>query len=189
MSAITDAMIVNGAVLAAVLEADLGSHRKIGWFRIARVPLTAAVFVTIYLEGFATHGNGLILEVAATIAGLLGGAAAMALMRVYRSPRTGKPVSRAGYGYAALWIVVVGARAAFSYGSVNWFGPQLGHWMASNAITVNALTDSLLLMAIAMTLTRTLGLAIRAGRIRRQPAAAPRLVSAAAEVPGSGPAR
>jgi hypothetical protein len=61
--------------------------------------------------------------------------------------------------------------------------------MASNAITVNALTDSLLLMAIAMTLTRTLGLAIRAGRIRRQPAVTPRLVSAAAEVPGSGPAR
>ena len=81
MSAITSAMIVNGAVLAAVLEADVGPHRKIGWFRIARPLLTAAVFIPIYLKGFATHGNGLILEVAATIAGLLGGAAAMGLMR------------------------------------------------------------------------------------------------------------
>ena len=188
MSTITSAMIVNGAVLAAVLEADVGPHRKIGWFRIARPLLTAAVFIPIYLKGFATHGNGLILEVAATIAGLLGGAAAMGLMRVYRSPRTGKAVSRAGYGYAALWVVIIGARAAFSYGSAHWFGPQLGHWMISNAVTVNALTDSLLLMAITMTLTRTLGLAVRAGRIRRQPATAPH-PAPAAEAPRSFPAR
>jgi len=60
--------------------------------------------------------------------------------------------------------------------------------MVSNAVTVNAITDSLLLMAIAMTLTRTLGLAVRAGRIRRQPATAPHLAPAA-EVPGSSPAR
>ena len=173
MSTITSAMIVNGAVLAAVLEADVGPHRKIGWFRIARPLLTAAVFIPIYL---------------ATIAGLLGGAAAMGLMRVYRSPRTGKAVSRAGYGYAALWVVIIGARAAFSYGSAHWFGPQLGHWMISNAVTVNALTDSLLLMAITMTLTRTLGLAVRAGRIRRQPATAPH-PAPAAEAPRSFPAR
>jgi hypothetical protein len=33
MSTLLDAEIVNAIVLAAVLEADLGSHRKIGWFR------------------------------------------------------------------------------------------------------------------------------------------------------------
>jgi hypothetical protein len=49
--------------------------------------------------------------------------------------------------------------------------------MASNAVSVNALTDSLLLMAIAMTLTRTVGLAARAGRLRRQPAVAPHMAS------------
>ena len=94
-------------------------------------------------------------------------------MRVYRSPRTGKPVSRAGFAYAALWIVVIGARAAFSYGSVHWFGPQLGNWLASNAVTVDALTDALLLMALAMTLPRTLGLVGRAARLPARPAATP----------------
>ena len=34
MSPITQAMILNGVVLFAVLEADLGPHRKIGRFRI-----------------------------------------------------------------------------------------------------------------------------------------------------------
>ena len=77
-----------------------------------------------------------------------------------------------------------GARAAFSYGSVHWFGPQLSHWMASNAVTVGAVTDALLLMAIAMTLVRTLGLAARAARLPREPEAAPRSVAATAEFPG-----
>ena len=96
MSGLTDAMIINGAVLAVVLEADLGPHRKIGWFRIARPLVTAAVLVPLYFAGFSTHGTGLVLELAATAAGLLLGVAVSALMRVYRSPRTGKPVSRAG---------------------------------------------------------------------------------------------
>ena len=34
MSPLTDAMIINGAVLVAVLEGDLGPHRKIGKIRI-----------------------------------------------------------------------------------------------------------------------------------------------------------
>ena len=55
-------------------------------------------------------------------------------MKVYRSPKTGKPASRAGAGYAAVWIVVIGARAAFSYGSSHWFRSQLGSWMSSHDV-------------------------------------------------------
>ena len=44
---------------------------------------------------------------------------------------------------------------------------------ASNAVTVDALTDGLLLMALAMTLTRTLGLVGRAARLPARTAAAP----------------
>jgi len=36
MSPLAQALVINGFVLAAVLEADLGAHRKIGWFRILR---------------------------------------------------------------------------------------------------------------------------------------------------------
>ena len=85
-------------------------------------------------------------------------------MKVYRSPKTGRPVSRAGFGYAILWITIIGARSAFSYGSAHWFGPQLGTWMAAHHVVSGAITDTLLLMAVGMLLTRTLGLAVRAGR-------------------------
>jgi hypothetical protein len=168
MSTLTSAMIVNAVVLAAVLEADLGPHRKIGAFRIGRPLLMAAAIVPLYLKAFASHGTGLGLELTGAVAGLLAGVAAASLTHVYRSPTTGQPVSRAGAGYAALWIAVIGARAAFSYGSVNWFGASLGRWMQSHDVSIAAITDTLILMAVGMLLARTLAMASRAITLPRR---------------------
>lgn len=96
---------------------------------------------------------------------MLLGLAAAALIRVRRSPVTGKAVSSAGFGYAALWTAVIAARAAFSYGAVHWFPAQLVSWGTAHRVSVDALTDSLVFMAIAMLVTRTLGLAARAARL------------------------
>jgi hypothetical protein len=155
------ALILNGIVLLVVLEADLGQHRKIGWFRIIRPFITSGVAVAIFIKAVTTSGNGLTLELLLAAVGVVLGAVATLLMTVYRSPRTHRPVSRAGWGYAALWIVVIGARTAFSYGSVHWFSHQLGQWMTQHAVTTAALTDGLIFMAIAMVIARTLGLALR----------------------------
>ena len=165
MSGLTSAMIVNAVVLVAVLEADLGAHRAINRLRIIRPLLLAAAIVPLFLEAFTTSGTGLTLEIAGVAAGLLGGLAANTLTHVYRSPTSGKPVSRAGTGYAAVWIIIIAARAAFSWGSAHWFTPQLGSWMIHNDISTAAITDSLILMAVAMLLTRTLGLARRAATL------------------------
>jgi hypothetical protein len=156
------ALIFNAIVLFVVLEADLGSHRKIGWFRILRPLVTSVAAVFIFIKAVTTTGNGLTLELTLTALGVVLGLAATALMGIYRSPKTHKPVSRAGAAYAGLWVVIVGARAAFSYGSVHWFGSQLDHWMVQHAVTTAAITDALLFMAIAMVLTRTAALAVRA---------------------------
>src|SRR6185437_11410882 len=132
MSPVAQALLINVIVLFVVLEADIGPHRKIGWFRIARPLVLAAAIIPVYLKSFTTHGTGLYLELAGTVAGILLGLLATGLMKVYRSPKTGGPVSRADFGYAMLWIVIIGARSAFSYGSAHWFGPQLGTWMAAH---------------------------------------------------------
>jgi hypothetical protein len=164
-SGLTDAMIVNGVVLATVLATDLGSARKIGPLRLLRPVVAAAVIVPLYVARPVTHGTGLAVEIAGAIAGLLGGLAAAALMGVYRSPKTGRPVTRAAAPYAILWIAVVGARAAFSYGSQHWFRAPLVSWAAAHQVTVAAITDGLIFMAIAMILVRTIGLGVRASRL------------------------
>jgi len=89
-----------------------------------------------------------------------------ALMRVYRSPKTGQPVSAAGFPYALVWIIVVGARAAFSYGATNWFPAQLDQWAFAHQVSGAAITDGLIFMALTMVLVRTASLGTRARRLR-----------------------
>jgi hypothetical protein len=165
VSSVGQALLINAIVLVAVLEADAGPHRKITRFRVLRPIILAGAIIPVYLKSFASHGTGLALEIAGTVAGVILGLAATTLMSVYRSPRTGRPVSRAGLGYAVLWIVVIGARSAFSYGSHHWFSRQLGTWMTQHTVTADALTDALIMMAVTMLLTRTLSIAARASSL------------------------
>jgi hypothetical protein len=164
MSTLTQALIVNAAVLVSVLATDLGPARRVGRMRILRPLIVAAVIIPLFIKSPATHGDALALELAGIAAGILLGIAAAALIRVRRSPDTGKIVSSAGAGYTALWTTVAAARTAFSYGCIHWFPTQLVHWGIAHQVTVNALTDALVFMAIAMLVTRTLGLATRAAR-------------------------
>ena len=57
VSPLTQAMIINGAVLFATLECDLGPHRKIGAFRILRTPVVLAAVIPLFLDRPVTHGT------------------------------------------------------------------------------------------------------------------------------------
>ncbi|HUN36780.1 MAG TPA: hypothetical protein VMU95_32695, partial [Trebonia sp.] len=162
MSQLTEAMIVNGVVLATVLATDLGPARKIGRGRLLRPVIAAAVIIPLFISSPVTRGNGLIVEIAGITAGILAGLAALALMRVYRSPATSRPVSRAGWPYAAFWTAIIAARAAFSWGAAHWFTTPLVTWCITHQVSQAALTDGLIFMAIVMVLVRTAGLGIRA---------------------------
>jgi hypothetical protein len=179
LSQLTEAMIVNGVVLATVLASDLGPARKIGRMRLLRPVVAAAVIIPLFVSRPATHGNSLLVELAGIAAGLLGGLAAAALMRVYRSPRTGAPASSAGWPYAAFWAVVVGARALLSYGAAHWFTSSIVTWCVASQVSEAAITDGLIFMAVTMIIVRTAGLRVRAVRLPA-PAAAPAPQHAAA---------
>jgi hypothetical protein len=159
---LTQAMIINAVVLFVVLESDVGPHLKVTRFRVIRPLVTACLIVPFFIKGAATTGTGLILELAGAATGIAFGLLTTALMGVYRSPKTGKAVTRAGFAYAGLWTAVIGARAAFSYGSIHWFGPQLGRWMADHSVTTSAITDGLIFMAVGMLLTRVIAMGVRA---------------------------
>ena len=179
LSELTEAMIVNGVVLATVLATDLGPARKISKIRLLRPVIAAAVIIPFFVDRPATHGMALAVEIAGVAAGLLCGLAANAMMGVYRSPATGKPVSRAGLPYAIFWTAIIGARAAFSYGSVHWFTAPLVSWGIAHQVSVAALTDGLIFMAITMILVRTVALGVRASQLPAR-ALEPRIAEAAA---------
>jgi hypothetical protein len=170
---LTNALIVNALILFAVLESDLGPARKLSRFRLLRPLLLSVSIVPLFLEAVATHGNGLALEIGGGVAGILLGLTAAGLMRVRLQPATGRPVTRAGAAYATLWIAVIAARSCFSIGAVHWFNHPLATWMVNHQVTSAAITDTLILMAVAMTLTRTLSLAFRASQIRHHVPIAP----------------
>jgi hypothetical protein len=156
------ALIVDAVLLAAVLTADVGSGRKIGRMRLLRPLIIAVAIIPLFLKPVVTDGNGFALEIAAGAAGIVLGVIALSLITVYRHPGTDRAVSRAGFAYATLWTIVIGARAAFTYGSDHWFGRSLDKWMIHHSVTSAAITDALIFMAVAMLLTRTIGIAVRA---------------------------
>ena len=156
----TSAIILSAVILVGVLISDLG-HRVISTHRLLRPLLIAASAGTFYLTAVATSGAGLAIELACTGAGAVLGLLAASFMRVEHDPSNDKAFTRAGVGYALIWIVTIAARLTFIYGSSHWYSANLDSWMLARHITADALTDALVLMALAMTVARTLSLLIR----------------------------
>lgn len=159
----SDVLIVNLVVLGVVLWADLGT-REITRRRVLRPVVVSAIAVAIFVKSPQMSGNGFVLELVGLASGLiLGAIGSHLLMAIRTDPRTDKQISVTGTGYAAFWIVVIGARLIFTYGANHWYSQALGHWMVTNSVTVDGLTDALILLAIGMVLAR----AIRFARVLR----------------------
>ena len=87
-------------------------------------------------------------------------------MKVTYDDASQQSMSVAGPAYGAFWVLVIGARLLFTYGANHWYTTQLGHWLLTNGISVDAVTDALIFMAVAMAVTRTVRLAFGRSQVR-----------------------
>jgi hypothetical protein len=170
----TSVLIVTLVILTTVLISDLGT-RKVTILRLIRPFIAAGIVIPFFAKAVVTSGHGLLLEVAGVAAGVVVGVLAAACMRVRRNQQSpnqqaGAVTSHAGVAYAAIWVLVSGARLFFDYGSNHLFTAQLVHFGITHQITLAALTDSLIFFSLAMLLARTGALAVRARRARPVPA-------------------
>jgi hypothetical protein len=156
----TSALILSAVILVGVLTSDLG-RRAVTHSRVRRPLLIAGIAGSMYLSAFASKGDGLAVELAGAGIGAVLGLLAGSLMRVEHDG-DGQAFTQAGASYALIWFAVVGTRLAFLYGSENWFSSSLESWMVSHHVTAAALTNGLVLMALGMTVARTLSLIARA---------------------------
>jgi hypothetical protein len=158
---ITEIAIFVGIAAAAILT-QLGRRQvNLGRFLL---PLAAvAVAGYSYLHTIPTVGGDLDFELLCTAAGVAFGLLAAALVKVERDGKTGAVMLEAGLGYAAVWVLVFGSRLAFAWLATNAWRNQVGQFAIQHDITSSAAwTAALVLMALAMVLTRTVVLGARA---------------------------
>ena len=162
----TSQYFLNAAILVWILWANLGT-RVLTPRRMLLPVAIAAVVGWSYLHGIPTAGHDLALEATGLVAGIAFGVVAALLVRVRRTAEGA--VTTAGAPFAALWIVVIGGRMLFAYGSDHWFGTAIAEFSVRHQITsAGAWTAAFVLMALAMIVTRVAITGLAAGRARTE---------------------
>jgi hypothetical protein len=123
-------------------------------------PLAIVAYVTAeYLRGIPTSGNDLELALLGATAGVALGSLCGLHTIVYTN--RGIPYARATGFAAALWILGVGARLAFSLYAQHGGGRAIAHFSVAHSLTMQAWVAALVLMALAEVVSRTAVLIFR----------------------------
>lgn len=175
-------VILTLVILAVVLESDLG-RKKVGWFRIARPIVVAAVIVPIYFKNLPTSGHNPLLWGLGLLIGIVFGLTAVSPLfvsvgvdsefRGWLAKRRGTPgkpaaVTVAGAGYAVVWIAVSAARLIFSYGAIHFFPHALNVFLRKHQLSYDSLTDALIFVPVGMDVFRSVGLLTRGSSALRE---------------------
>ncbi len=158
----TTEIIIFAGLATFIIATQIGTHRLT--IRRLLLPLLAAGVVAYhYVHSIPTAGGDLDFEISLSLAGALFGILAASLMSVERDQRTGRLMTRAGFAYAALWVIVFGGRLAFAWGASNLWGRQVMQFSVQHSITGSAAwTAAFILMALSMVVARTAVVAARA---------------------------
>jgi hypothetical protein len=109
-------------------------------------------------------------ELGAVLAGAAIGVLTCAFMKV-SVDSSGQKWTDAGVPYAAIWIVLAGARSALVYGCTHWFSYSLGMFLINNHIGVNAFGGAIMFLSLVPIVVNRLMIMARGGGASMVPAA------------------
>jgi len=127
--------------------------------------LAVGVAAVLFLHSVPLGGNDIALELACVLAGALMGAIG-GFATYLRRGADGRPMGRAGWLAAGMWVGGVGARLAFAVAAGNGAGPAIARFSVANHITGPAAwVAALIMMALADVLTRLVIIYLRGRRL------------------------
>jgi hypothetical protein len=146
-------MYVINAILVLMVVRQIREHQLD--LRALAVPVLAVGCAAVFLlHSVPGGGNDIALELICVSAGAAMGAVGGLSTRLRRSA-DGRPLGRAGWLAASMWIGGVGARMAFAFAAAHGAGPAIARFSVAHQITGSAAwVAALVMMALADVLTR-----------------------------------
>lgn len=125
----------------------------------------------LFLHSVPLGGNDVLLELTCVLAGAVMGAVG-GFATYLRRGADSRPMGRAGWLAASMWVGGVGARLAFAVAANNGAGPAIARFSVANHITGStAWIAALIMMALADVLTRLVIIYLRGRRLTANAAA------------------
>ena len=127
--------------------------------------LAVGAAAVLFLHSVPLGGNDFVLELACILTGAAMGAVG-GLATHLRRGQDGRPLGRAGWLAASMWIGGVGARLVFAVAASNGAGPAISRFSVAHHITGEAAwVAALVMMALADVLTRLVIIYLRGRRL------------------------
>jgi hypothetical protein len=155
---------VINAILVLMVIRQIREH-SLDLRSLAIPVLAVGVAAVLFLHSVPLGGSDIALELACVLAGATMGATGGLAAHLRRGP-DGRPMGRAGWLAASMWVGGVGARLAFAVAASNGAGPAIARFSVANHITGSAAwVAALIMMALADVLTRLVIIYLRGRRL------------------------
>ena len=166
-------MYVINAILILMVIRQVREH-PLDLRSLAVPVLAVGCAAVLFLHSVPGGGNDMVLELTCVLAGAVMGAVGGLATRL-RLGADGRPLGRAGWLAASMWVGGVGARLAFAVAASNGAGPAIARFSIAHHITGSAAwVAALIMMALADVLTRLVIIYLRGRRLAGPAAAAVR---------------
>jgi hypothetical protein len=157
-------MYVINAILILMVIRQVREH-PLDLRSLAVPVLAVGCAAVLFLHSVPGGGNDIVLELSGVLVGAVMGAVGGLATRL-RLGANGRPLGRAGWLAASMWVGGVGARLAFAVAASNGAGPAIARFSVAHHITGSAAwVAALIMMALADVLTRLVIIYLRGRRL------------------------